>query len=106
MMVTVKSPLRWSGIILIAALGLDGASLLAQTNAAVDALLAIADIERSLLGQDRSRYAALAVSRAEIVGDIELLHDALDAAVREVESPDPQRVMLLASQLATFAAAG
>ena len=99
MMVTVKSSLRWIGMILIAALGLDGANLHAQTNAAVDALLAVVDIERFLLDEDRSRYAALAVRRAETGGDIEVLHDALDAAVREVESPDPQRVIQLASQL-------
>ncbi len=99
MMVTVKSPLRWIGLILIAGLGLDGSRLHAQSGAAAEALLAVVDIERFLLDEDRSRYAALAVRRAETVGDIKVLHDALDAAVREVESPDPQRVIQLASQL-------
>ncbi len=99
MMVTVKSPLRWIGMILIAALGLDGANLHAQTDAALEALLAVVDIERFLLDEDRSRHAALTVRRAEAVGDIDVLHDALDAAVREVESPEPQRVIRLASQL-------
>ena len=99
MMVTVNSPLRWMGMILIAALGLDGARLHAETNAAADALLAVAEIERFLLNEDRSRYAAMALRRAEILGDIEVLHDALEAAVREVESPDSRRVIELVSQL-------
>lgn len=95
----MKSPLRWIGMILIAGLGLGGARLYAESNAAADALLAVVDIERYLLDEDRSRYAALAVRRAEAVGDIEVLHDALDAAVRAVESPDPQRLIQLANQL-------
>ncbi len=98
-MVTVKSPLRWIGSILIVLLALDGARLYAQSDAALEALLAVVDVERFLLEQGRSRYAALALRRAEIVGDIEVLHDALDASVGEVESPDSRRVMQLASQL-------
>jgi hypothetical protein len=72
--------------------------LLAQEDG-VEALLAVVEIERAMLDDARAGYDALARRRADLVGEISLLRDALDSAVREDTAPDFRRVNQLAGQI-------
>lgn len=72
--------------------------LAAQTESA-DALLAVVDIERVMLDDARERYDALTRRRDDLLGEIDLLRKALDAAVAEREAPDHRRLTQLAEQL-------
>lgn len=91
--------LRRTCLVLIGVFAFLGGPVHAENRAAADALLAVAEIERFLLDESRFRYEALAARRAAIDGNVELLHESLDAAVREEEFPDPQRLIQLAGQL-------
>lgn len=65
----------------------------------VEAVLGVVEIERHMLDDARARYDTLARRRTDLAGEIGLLRDALDAAVREQEAPDFRRMNQLAAQL-------
>lgn len=88
--------MRWVGTFLIVAFAVVPAS--AQEKAG-DALLAVADVERTMLEDARDRYDALARRMADLRGEIELVRGALGDAVREREAPDSRRLNQLAEQL-------
>lgn len=66
---------------------------------ASSALLAVVEVEREMLTDARERYAAVARRGAELMGEMELLREALDVAIAETESPDYRRINLLADQI-------
>jgi hypothetical protein len=67
--------------------------------AGATALEAVLEIERSMLDEARARYESLSRRRVDLLGEIELLRDALDDAVREQQSPDARRLHQIAEQL-------
>jgi len=72
-------------------------SLIAKARRGGDAKVAIGEVDPEQ--RKASRAEKLAARRAAIDGNVELLHESLDAAVREEEVPDPQRLIQLAGQL-------
>jgi hypothetical protein len=88
--------MRRVGLLLI---GMLGTLPLAAQEIGADAVLAVADVERTMLDDTRIRYEALSRRQADLVGEIDLLRAALSAAVHELEAPDHRRVSQLAGQL-------
>jgi hypothetical protein len=86
---------RVGTLLLLAAAALP---LVAQDEVA-EALQAVLDMEGMMLEDARQRYDALARRHGDLRSEIELLRSALDAAVHELEEPDPRRVTQLAEQL-------
>ena len=77
------------GMLLI---GMLGTLPLAAQEGGAKALLAVAEVERAMLDDTRARYESLSRRQADLVGEIDLLRDALDTALLEHEAPDHRRV--------------
>jgi hypothetical protein len=88
--------MRWFGTFLIVALAVVPAPAQEKSGGA---LLAVADVERTMLEDARDRYEAFVRRMADLRGEIELLRGALGEAVREREAPDFRRLNQLAEQL-------
>ncbi len=89
--------------VVLIVVGVTGHDLLAD-NPAADALLAVVEVERSMLDDERERYQTLKRRRAEIDREIAAAYEMLDAALAERAVPKGGRLARIADQLARASA--